>query len=150
MRQRFLSISLIIGTLWLLAVGCDTGNSITGGFVYNKIYVYEDGNLIDAQDFIIELPASGGMIEKEFLTYGIKELRNVKQADGLSAEFLSSYPPPEDEFYDVEQYLTRYKQKIRFKAEPNNGKKDREAKIMIVTDGYNGYAAIVSIRQPAL
>ena len=139
---------LIIYTICVFGTGCDTtGNSVSGGFVYDQIYVYEDGILIDAQDFVVELPAEGGSIEKEFVTYGITELREIGRVDGISAEFLSSYPPPENELYEAGQYLSRYKQTVRFKAEPNNRKKVREAKTMIVTAGYNGYAAIVHIRQ---
>ena len=139
---------LIIYAICVFGTGCDTtGNSVTGGFVYDQIYIYEDGNLIDAQDFVVELPAEGGSIEKEFVTYGITELREIGRVDGISAEFLSSYPPPDDELYEAGQYLSRYKQTIRFEAKPNNEKKSREAKIMIVTAGYNGYAAYVNIKQ---
>lgn len=148
MRYQSIFHFLITGTLCLLAIGCDRGNSHeAGGFRFDQIYVYEDGSLIDAQDLVVELPAEGGSIEKEFVTYGITELREVSRVDGISAEFLSSYPPPEDELYEAGQYLSRYKQTIRFEAKPNNEKKSREAKIMIVTAGYNGYAAYVNIKQ---
>ena len=148
MRYQSIFHFLITGTLCLLATGCDRGNSYKeGGFRFDQIYVYEDGSLIDAQDFVVEFPAEGGSIEKEFVTYGITELREVNRVDGISAEFLSSYPPPDDELYEAGQYLSRYKQTIRFEAKPNNEKKSLEAKIMIVTAGYNGYAAYVNIKQ---
>ena len=148
MRYQSIVNFLITGTLCLLAIGCDRGNSHEdGGFRFDQIYVYEDGSLIDAQDLVVELPAEGGSIEKEFVTYGITGLREVSRVDGISAEFLSSYPPPEDELYEAGQYLSRYKQTIRFEAKPNNEKKSREAKIMIVTAGFNGYAAYVNIKQ---
>lgn len=148
MRYQFIVNLLITGTLCLLALGCNSDiSNEDGGFRFDQIYVYEDGSLTDAQDLVVELPAEGGHIEKEFVTYGITELREVSRVDGISAEFLSSYPPPEDELYEAGQYLSRYKQTIRFEAKPNNEKKSRESKIMIVTAGYNGYAAIVHIRQ---
>ena len=143
MIYRLFSI-FITAALCLLSGGCE---ELDGGPVFDEIYVYEDGNLIDAQNLVIELPASGGFIEKEFVTYGIRGLRSVKPAEGLSAELLSSYPPTEDELYEAGEYLSRYKQTIRFKAEPNNGRKSRKAKIMVSTDGYNGYAAYVYINQ---
>lgn len=150
MRYQSIVNFLITGTICLLAIGCDRGHSYKyGGFRFDQIYVYENGSLIDAQDLVVELPAEGGSIEKEFVTYGITELRVVSRVDGISAEFLSSYPPPEDELYEAGQYLSRYKQTIRFEAKPNNEKKSREAKIMIVTAGYNGYAALVNIKQPS-
>lgn len=134
----------IAGILSLIAVACEKDS---GGFVFDQIYVYEDGNLIDAQDLVVELPAGGGSIEKEFVTYGITEVRGVRNVEGISAEFLSNYPPSEDELYETGKYLSQYIQTVRFSAEPNDGKKSREAKVMIVTCGYNGYAAYVSIRQ---
>lgn len=139
-----LFISFIIA---LFVSGCKETD--LGGFVFDQIYVYEDGILIDAQDLMVNIPAEGGVVEKEFVTYGIMGLRDIKKASGISAEFLSTYPAPDDEIYEVEQYLTRYKQTARFKAEPNTTKKSREAKIMIVTEGYNGYAAYVHIKQDA-
>ena len=135
---------MITAALCLLSGGCE---ELDGGPVFDEIYVYEDGNLVDAQNLVIELPASGGVIEKEFVTYGIRGLRSVKLAEGLSAELLSSYPPTDDELYEAGENLSRYKQTIRFKAEPNNGRKSRKAKIMVSTDGYNGYAAYVYIKQ---
>ena len=58
--------------------------------MFDQIYVYEDGNLIDAQDLVVELPAGGGSIEKEFVTYGITEVRGVRNVEGISAEFLAT------------------------------------------------------------
>ena len=53
MRYQSIFHFLITGTLCLLAIGCDRGHSYKdGGFLFDQIYVYEDGSLIDAQDFV--------------------------------------------------------------------------------------------------
>lgn len=146
MKTKYFINTLILCVIYLLATGCEKKLE---GFVYNKIYVYEDGNLVDAQEYVVELPSEGGFVEKEFVTYGITGVRNIRSVEGISAEFLSSYPPSEDELYSSEEPLPQYKQSIKFKANPNNKKKSRNAKFMIVTIGFNGYAANIYVKQPS-
>lgn len=122
-----------------------------GGLTYENVYILENGELVDAQNYEKVIPCEGGVFDIEFVTYGLERIENIKRADGIVMTMDEFSVPDEDDIYDImgsaDRPIKRYRQSVTVTAERNYGKKERVAVYTVETAGRNGYAADITVRQ---
>lgn len=119
---------VILAVLTLTCIGCEKGENILGGYFYSGVYVHNGSELVDAQDYEIKIPSSGGVIDLNIVSYGIMQIEDNDPEDNIEVKCLSAYPPPEDEIYDTvgtTGLINRYLQKVRISASKNTGKRHK-------------------------
>ncbi|MCM1176616.1 MAG: hypothetical protein NC308_03730 [Clostridium sp.] len=139
------SLYLIIMLISSVLCGCKQEEEIDGGLMYRNIYVSDGGNVIDAQGYSVEFPASGGTVSLSIVGGGdqihvhSQDWLNVEK-DGAPMQFTSS---SDDKFVKYSWYV----QNFLFTAPPNTSGKSRTLTAKVVCLIYNGYAADFTITQ---
>ena len=129
---------LIFLLMSILLVSCE------GGVRYEKIYISEDGELKNAHRHVLNVPASGGEMDIDVVSYGVWALSHSSGDKFVSVDNIP-YPPLDDDRY--EQNPDFYNQKIRIHIQENDRAVSRKEKMLLDCQEYNGYRAEITIRQ---
>ncbi len=129
---------------------------MAGGYEFGEIYLYSNDCLVDMNNLEIIVPPEDGYSDLEVVSFGLSRLECLKKSEGITLENSFSVPPEEKDFYDKEDTgnaqikgFERYKQIIRVKHTANPTQKTRSCTYRIFSNGYNGFAADVTIVQKA-
>lgn len=115
-----------------------------GGFRYEDIYINENGDLKDAHRYVLKVPASGGEMEIDVVSYGLWELVHSSGDEFVTVDKIP-YPPLEEDRY--EQDPNFYNQKVKIHIRENDRNASRKEKMLFICHRYNGYRAEITIRQ---
>ena len=134
----------------LLALSCtNSGDEVPNiklGPATGYIYFMVEGELKEVHRAVLEIPADGGRIEYELLSYGITTL--IYKGDNIKLSQGRGFPIVEDEFYDVDEMgVKRYLQSVIIEAQPNDSNDFLEVKCLIFAGDLVYYAAEFTIRQ---
>ncbi len=126
----------------LLVCGCKDNGTLPevipdGGFSYSDIYVLENESLIDAQDYKIGFPASGGEVELRIVHPG-DELQIP--SEGLGGWLAAASIGIPVKYKSPDHAVTGYVQDVRFSALENKSGK-RDAVLLVIAPVGNGFAA---------
>lgn len=126
----------------LLVCGCKDNGILPevipdGGFFYSDIYVLENESLIDAQDYEILLPASGGEVELRIVHPGDELLA---PEDGLGGWLTAVSVGTPVKYKSPDHTVTGYAQDVRFSAIENRAGK-RDVDLLVIAPVGNGFAA---------
>ena len=119
-----------------------------GGYSFDRIYILSCNSLVKAHNTTITVPAKSSTIELEIVSYGLLRTERISGDDSISIEEEAFAPTPaETDLYDIENKVKRYKQKIHFHTYDNTTSKTKSATFRIISGGYNGFAADITIVQ---
>lgn len=141
MKKIYLLVILLSAILY----GCKEKEVLDGGYWFHSVYVVEEGQVVDAQNYNVSFPKEGGTISLSIVGPG-QQICCSNGPDWLSVE-----NDGESEVYvPVAEELsvgTWYVQKMLFSARPNTSGEARTTSLRVVSLIYNGFAAYFVIRQ---
>lgn len=139
---------LILYAVALLALSAcgkmeKTGLGPKGGYVYSMIYVVEGDKLINAHDYIINLPKDGVVEVVDIVSYGLKEIKKKSGDEDIRVTILSS-PVSENKVAGG-----KYRQQIEIKAgASHDGKREAVYTLVAAPDDLSElFAADLRIEQ---
>ena len=119
---------------------------VAGGYIFGEeIYVYKNGELIPAHNYIYETGEDSHTSTLRFISFGICKVEDLS-SNGQVKITLPAYPPIDNTYYDYSK-LNRYLQDVEFILPENLSDSTRDYKFRIISDGFNGFAADIIIRQ---
>lgn len=141
MKKIYLFAMLLSAMLY----GCKEKEDIIGGLMFRSIYVVEEGQVVDAQNYNVDFQKEGGTISLSVVGPG-QQIGCLGGPDWLSVE---KDGEPEVYVPDAEEMSvgTWYVQKMLFSVKPNTSGKARTTSLRVVSLIYNGFAADFIIRQ---
>lgn len=138
-------IKLISITLILISSGCE---QYLGGYIFDGIYFYENGNMTDAQGYTIRCSGDGGILEFNIISEGISGIVPMdSDATWISQGYFPDYPPDEEDKYESYDRQKMYLQNVSLSISPNNTGRKRKAEICFVTGSLFAHAAKVTVIQ---
>lgn len=138
-------IKLISIILILISSGCE---QYLGGYIFDGIYFYENGNMINAQGYTIRCSANGGILEFNIISEGISGIVSMdSNVDWISEGDFPDYPPDEEDKYESSDRQKMYLQNVSLSISPNNTGRKRMAEICFVTGSLFAHAAKVTVIQ---
>lgn len=141
MKKIYLFAMLLSAMLY----GCKEKEDEIGGLMFRSIYVVEDGQVADAQNYNVNFQKEGGTIILSVVGPG-QQIGCLGGPDWLSVE---KDGEPEVYVSDAEEMSvgTWYVQKMLFSVKPNTSGKARTTSSRVVSLIYNGFAADFIISQ---
>lgn len=158
--MKRLFVLLLAGSA-LLNISCKEEVGIDGTiFSYDDTFVWEDGELVLAHEYVLNFPAQGGSLDLKIVSSGMLYGGPGASSDQFAVELLDKIDDdPESNIYDYVdakmigggiERLPRYLQTLRITAERNKRSGSRSAKLDIQTNSLSGREAaraIVTLRQ---
>ena len=120
-----------------------------GGWQYKSIYIYEDGNLVEAHGYKLKVPSEGGEVTFDVVSFGVRLLKYSGGSDFVTVADIK-WPLGEDDVYEKGPFPNSqhtYKQTISLSIPQNTKASGRKSKMTLFSDAGNGYRAEITIRQ---
>ena len=153
-KNHLLLAAVVLSAMLLEGCSNEQDSLKFGGYEFGEIYLYSNDSLVDMHNLEIIVPPEDGYSELEVISFGLNRLECLKECEGIALEKSFSDPPEEKDFYDEEDTgnaqikgFARYKQIIKVKHTANSTRKTRSCTYRIFSNGYNGFAADVTIVQ---
>lgn len=120
-----------------------------GGWKYESIFIYEDGDLIEAHGYKLNVPSEGGEVRFDVVSFGVWLLKYSGGDDFVIVDDIK-WPLNEEDVYEKGMFPNsqhKYKQTISLSIPQNIKASGRESKMTLFSDAGNGYRAEITIRQ---
>ncbi len=121
---------------------CDGNEFPDGGIEYRDIYIMADDIPVDAQNYVLTIPAEAGEYDVQLLVKGYITLDVLNGCEGIEISTDSNWQNvPED------AGKNGYKETMHIKAEANNSKLSRNLNFCVIAHVFNGFRADMTIVQ---
>lgn len=148
--KRNLSIFLLaIFVMLFMSCSKTPKETIDGGYSFGETYFLVDGELVDAHESTLDVPAVEGYKDIEVISCGLESIKKLGGDSNISLEKHFSVPASQSELFREGTFKqnTLYKQIVRVVYSTNSSSKKRSATFRIFSGGGNGHAADIAFEQ---
>lgn len=151
MKNKLLILILTFVSITLMSCSKTPTHYQDGGEVVGKIYLLIDDRLVEAHEYVVNIPETKGSTNLEVVSYGLTRIEKLGGSREITAEGQFSIPASDSELFKEETAdgMAQYKQVVQVRFEANTSRNERSSTFRIHANGYNGFLSDIIVRQRA-